>query len=196
MHEARPLNAHVWGRHPDGFYVEPYWVSKRLFEVERFEGTILDPACGLGRIVESALKAGYIARGTDIVKRSPLFECRADFLEGNIFGPGNIVCNPPFSTAERSDMAQRFVERALRVAACKVAMLLPSPWLHGDKRARWLEKTPLKRVLFLTPRPSMPPGPVIEAGITPGGGREDFSWLIWERGHYGPWTGGWLRREP
>ena len=42
----RPLAVHIWNKEPDGFYVEPFWVSERLFEVEKFDGTIWDPACG------------------------------------------------------------------------------------------------------------------------------------------------------
>jgi hypothetical protein len=94
------------------------------------------------------------------------------------------VTNPPFSLAEQ------FVRHALSIAACKVAMLLPAIWLLGDKRSRWLETTPLARVLFITPRPSMPPGAAIMAGQKPGNGTADYAWLIWSRGYMGT-----IRRE-
>lgn len=198
MNELRPIKAHLWEKHQDNFYVEPPWCSRRLFQEERFPGQIHDPACGLGRIVLSAHDAGLEAWGADKVRRSHFCREEIDFLtQGpSYFGISNIVCNPPFK------LARQFVEKALEIAARKVAMLLPTPWLHGDTRSRWLETTPLKRVLFLTPRPSMPPGPIIEAGIAPGGGRADFAWLIWERGLRG-WPLqelcrpelGWLRRD-
>jgi hypothetical protein len=41
----------------------------------------------------------------------------------------------------------------------------------------------------------MPPGPVVEAGLAPGGGTEDFAWVIWSRGHKGPPELGWLNRD-
>jgi hypothetical protein len=47
----RPLNAHVWDKDPDGFYVEPEWVSERLFDVEQFTGGIWDPCAGLGALL-------------------------------------------------------------------------------------------------------------------------------------------------
>ena len=100
----------------------------------------------------------------------------------------NIVSNPPFGIAER------FVRHAPLVARRKVAMLLPSKWVQGDRRSRWLEATPLKRVLFLTPRPSMPPGAVILAGIEPGNGTVDYAWFVWEQGYQGRPIVGWLRR--
>lgn len=185
-----PLKAHLWARHHDDFYVEPKWCSRRLFETEFFSGDIFDPACGLGRIVESAHQFGHAAAfGSDIVARSPTCRVAADFLQTNV-DVKNIVSNPPFRLAEE------FTRHALRSARDRVALLLPSKWLYGDKRSRWLEETPLRKVLALTPRPSMPPGPVIEAGIDPGGGREDFSFFIWDIGYRGRPEIGWLRRDP
>jgi len=40
--DHRPLGAHIWDREPDGFYVEPFWVSERLFEVEKFTTSVWD----------------------------------------------------------------------------------------------------------------------------------------------------------
>jgi|SRR5438876_1766334 len=66
-------------------------------------------------------------------------------------------------------------------------------WLQGDRRSRWLATTPLARVLFITPRPSMPPA--IMAGQKPGNGTTDYGWFIWSRGHTGAPQIGWLRRN-
>lgn len=182
----------IWTRDPHDFYVEPEWVSKRLFEEELFHGTVIDPACGTGRIVVSALASGLVAGGLDIVAKRGFLPA-LDFLDqgwgAGLMPPPNIVCNPPFGVADE------FVRLAIERALDKVAMLLPATWHFGSKRAAWLEHTPLKRVLACTPRPSMPPGAVILAGEKPGGGKKDFSWYIWERGHKGPWTGGWLHRD-
>jgi hypothetical protein len=187
--EPRLLNAKIWDRHPDDWYVEPSWVSERLFATETFVGEVFDPACGSGRIVRSARAAGLRAWGTDIVARSPECLTVRDFLGPSGMAFDHIVTNPPFKHAEA------FVRLALERSRGKVAMLLPSKWMHGDKRSRWLETTPLRRVLYITPRPSMPPGPVIEAGVNPGGGKEDFAWFIWLRGYDGKPESGWLRRE-
>jgi len=188
--QPKALNAHLWKRHPDDFYTEPDWVDERLFAQERFDGEIIDPACGLGRIVKAACRAGYTAYGTDRVSRSDYCREEQDFLRYAGPCPGAIVSNPPFK------LAREFAEKALGLALHKVALLLPTLWLHGDERSRWLEQTPLVKVLIITPRPSMPPGPVIEAGIAPGGGKADFAWFIWQRGHIGPAAIDWLRRKP
>lgn len=180
--------SHAWDRYPDDFYVEPEWCSKRLFAVEPFEDEILDPACGLGRIVAAGRAAGHTISGGDIVQRSPFCSSVGDFLSSPIRRVANFVSNPPFQHADA------FVEAALARATRKVAMLLPANWDHSDKRGRWVETTPLYRVYMLTPRPSMPPGPVIEAGIPPGGGTKDFSWFVWLKGYEGPVTRHWLRK--
>ncbi|MEK8121638.1 hypothetical protein WOB59_00515 [Methylocystis sp. IM4] len=191
--QKRPLNAHLWERHPDDWYVEEEWVDHRLFEQESFEGSICDPACGLGRIVQAARSAGFdSAWGQDKVNRSAYCARVVDFLSDDFRGgaPANIVSNPPFK------LSREFVMRARRIAARKVVMLLPLGWISGDKRSRWLEETRPRRVLILTPRPSMPPGPAILAGLRPRRGKTDFAWYIWERGYNGEPQFAWLRREP
>jgi hypothetical protein len=75
-------------------------------------------------------------------------------------------------------------------------MLLPANWVQGDKRSRWLQQTPLLRVWFITPRPSMPPGHVLEAGGKPGNGTTDYAWFVWLRGYDGTPEVRWLRRNP
>lgn len=183
-----PLNAHLWERHPEDFYVEPEWCSRRLFEEVLFDGSVLDPACGLGRVVESAHKCGLVAFGADIIARSPICRAEENFFH-KCYKVENIVSNPPFSVAEA------FTRHALQSVMYKLALLLPSKWLYGYKRSLWLETTPLRTVLALAPRPSMPPGHVIAAGIDPGGGRYDFAWFIWEIGYRGRPELSWLRRD-
>lgn len=186
----RKRDSHLWQRHAEDWYVEPNWCSARLFELEKFDGSIWDPACGQARIVHSALAAGHEAIGSDIVDRTDGLATVRDFMEAGAVLGLNIVSNPPFGIAEK------FVSRALDLAPRKVAMLLPANWVQGDKRSRWLEKTPLERVWFITPRPSMPPGPVVAAGVAPGNGTTDYAWFVWRHGYYGRSEIGWLRRNP
>lgn len=196
---AIPKNAHLWERHPQDWYVEPAWVDVRLFAVEQFVGGILDPACGLGRIVCAARLAGHHAVGSDLERRTEGFMYALDFLSGDypyqmlIPEAGgeleNIVSNPPFGVADQ------FVKLSLERAPRKVAMLLPTKWANSMARGKWLETTPLRRVWFIGPRPSMPPGPAIIAGEKPGNGTVDFSWFVWERGYRGKPELGWLRRS-
>jgi len=168
----------------DEHYVEPFWVSERLFAEEAFEGAIYDPACGFGRIVISALKAGHQAYGSDLVHRG------WDSTPQNFFASeskhNNIVSNPPF------DQIKQFAKHALKRAEHKVVMIMPTARLNA---ARWLEQTPLRRVWLLTPRPSMPPGQYILDGGKVGGGKSDYCWLVWDIGYQGLPEMRWLHRD-
>lgn len=196
MSQHRPLrgplrrrNSKLWKRHPEDWYVEEVWNGTRLFEVEQFDGTITDPACGMGRIVKAARKAGYKAQGIDIKRRNG-FPCEIGDFFARTQPIQNLVCNPPFSRA------WAFAVYALVLTERKVAMLLPAGWVQGNRRSRWLEHhTPLKIVWWLCPRPSMPPGPVIEAGVTPGNGTTDYAWFVWDHSYRGRPQHGWLRRD-
>ncbi|TAI61591.1 hypothetical protein [Bradyrhizobium sp. Leo170] len=182
--QSRPLNAKIWSRADDEWYVEPVWCSERLFAEEQFEGSVYDPCCGTGRIVVSALKAGLKAYGSDLVYRG-WDSTPQDFLIHRGLHD-NIVCNSPFANV------QQFAQHALKLARRKVAMIFPVARLNA---AHWNQDTPLARIWLLTPRPSMPPGHVILAGEKPGGGKADFCWLVWSRDHVGPAELRWLHRD-
>jgi hypothetical protein len=176
----RPRQTHIFATDPHGHYVDPAWCSARLFAVEFFGAPgalVLDPACGWNHIPRAAAAAGYTVMASDIVDRRREVDdiefhiC--DFLKGSpVQSVRSIVCNPPF------DHVETFCERALEVATYKVAMLTP---LRRLPAARWLERMPLETVYLLTPRPSMPPGSWIAAGNIPGGGSQDFCWLVFNK---------------
>jgi hypothetical protein len=186
--EPRGKAAHVWERDEHDFYIEEPWCASRLFDVERFEGSIFDPACGSGTIVRAAQAAGLDADGADLIDRAGGQYGVADFMKAAEL-VDNIASNPPFK------LARPFAERALLLARGKVALVLPSKWIQGDARSRWLETTPLRRVWFLCPRPSMLPGRLVLAGEKASGGTVDYAWFCWERGFEGKPHVAWLRRE-
>jgi hypothetical protein len=183
--EKRPENSHIWDREEHEHYVEPEWCSRRLFAVEDFTGPIFDPCCGFGHILKSAEAAEHETWAADIVDRGfPGTNVEDFFTSTN--NPADIVSNPPF------DKFQPFALRALEVCYQKVALV----WLVRTlPAARWLRQTPLARIHLLTPRPSMPPGHTITAGEKPGGGKQDFCWLVWDKAHTGPASIGWLHRD-
>lgn len=184
----RKKQSHRWQRQVDDWYVEPRWVSRRLFQLEVFPGGVWDPACGGLNIITEAQESGLETFASDKVERAPGV-LKMDFFAFDVAQKPNIVSNPPFALAED------FVQHALDMDPYKVAMLLPSNWVQGDKRSRWLQQTPLKTVYFITPRPSMPPGDALQAGVKAGSGTTDYAWFVWERGHrYAP-TVSWLRKD-
>ena len=194
----RKRESSLWEREANDWYQEPRWCSERLFEEESFRGAVCDPAAGGGNIVLSAMDAGPQVFAMDIVMRNPAIGViTQDWLtyDGEPFD--NIVSNPPFGLCDdRKAGTHPFVEKCLAKATRKVALLLPANWIQGDKRSRWLERTPLRRVWFISPRPSMPPGHVIAAGVKPGNGTTDYAWFVWQQDYDGPAEIRWLRKEP
>jgi len=187
---VKQLNAHIWEKEERGHYVEPEWCSRRLFEVEGFPEPIYDPACGWGTILRQAGRRLYSVKGSDIVNRGQhklgkLFSKR-DFLTDRTSIRGSVVCNPPF------DHVREFCEHALELGALKVAMICLTRRLNA---ARWLQALPLRHIYLLTPRPSMPPGSWIAKGNKPGGGTQDFCWLVFERDYEGEPQMRWLDRD-
>lgn len=188
--EPRERKSHLWARHDRDHYVEEPWVSARLFDVERFVGSIYDPACGFGHIVESARRAGYISHGSDISYRG-FGEEGIDFLTA-AGGCDNIVTNSPF------DIIRPFTEKALKIAERKVATIFPTRRLNAA--GAWLQDLPLVQIWYLTPRPSMPPGHVYRelkaADKRPSGGTQDFCWLVFDkRSRAGRVEADWLHRD-
>lgn len=203
MHEPlkpgaiKKIEAHQFERQAEDHYCEPVWVDDVLFRNEAFFGPVHDPAAGFGRIPAAARRAGHQATGSDIVHRGfegVRIENFLDLASGRRFQ--NIVTNPPF------DKIEEFAEQACRVTDGKVAII--SPIRRLPAAGSWLSRLPLIQVWFLTPRPSMPPGHVVMAyaakGKEPGGGKEDFCWLVFET-HPARRTAritasvGWLHRD-
>lgn len=186
----KPIAAHAWDVEEHEHYVEGRWVPRRLFEVEKFTGTVCDPCCGFGRIPEAARAAGLEAFGCDIVDRGFQYYTLCDFLKSDIRAD-NFVFNPPFT------LGKEFALHALDLAARKVAMIYPVRRLAAA--GKWIGGTPHYRTYFLTPRPSMPPGHVVvdlEArGKEPSGGKQDFCILVWLKGFEGEPTQRWLHRD-
>lgn len=176
-------NSHIWEPDPHGHYPEELWTSVRLFDVELFGAPgalILDPCCGWGRIPHNAIAAGYTAAGCDLVDRrhEPQSHNGFKFVLGDflkdpspIRSAWSAVFNPPFT----GDCIQGFVARSLAIVRFKVAALVP---LRRLPAAHWLERLPLETIYILTPRPSLPPASYIRAGNKPGGGGQDFAWLV------------------
>jgi hypothetical protein len=198
----RQRNSHIFAKERHGHYVEPAWCSARLLEVDDFGppgSLILDPSCGWGTILRSARDARYHVMGADIVDRLQRYELglrsirffKHDFVEDawpSRARVTSIICNPPF------DCVEEFCVRALEIAEYKVAMIC---LLRRLPAAHWLGTLPIETVYMLSPRPSMPPGHWIAKGNAPGGGTQDFCWLVFNKlkSRRTPARFAWLHRD-
>lgn len=189
-----------YARASKDWYIEPESLVHSIIDNERFIGTVLDPACGLGTIPRACRSRGMEAYGSDISYRGyglPFVDFTDDRLGGK-FRWGlrktqidNVFSNPPY----RRDVLTPFLHRALEIARHKVALILPLAFLTGQTRRDTLfnGKTPLARVLVCSARPSMPPGHLLVTGeMTAKGGKQDYAVFVWAHDHRGEPVVRWL----
>lgn len=180
---VRAIASDTENRERDDFYPTPPEGTRALLAVEKFDGVIWEPACGDGAISKELIAAGYIVGSTDLVDRG-YGASGIDFLmEWQPRAP-NIVTNPPFKFAEQ------FARKALDLTTGKVAMLCRLAWLEGRERKKLFESTPLARVWVFSGRLTMLRGGW--DGGKGGGSMTAFAWFVWEHGHKGPPTLGWI----
>lgn len=197
--DAGPLKkqrkSHIWAREKNEHYVEMRWCNRVLFQNVPFTGFIHDPCCGWGRIPWEARLAGHIGvTGSDIVDRGFEGGGIVDFLT-TTEDHDNLVFNPPFN------IMKRFIQHACAHTRGKVASIMQVKRLAA---AHWMleRQLGLTEILYLTPRPSMPPGIVVEElmislGKDPSGDNQDYCWLIFDpkRTEIRPPVSGWLHRD-
>jgi hypothetical protein len=176
------MRASGYERAADDWYQEPAWIVDALLRVEVLsDGLVWDPACGGGNIPERLKAAGCHAFGSDLADRG-YGEVATDFL-CQTKPVRHIVSNPPYGIIEP------FIRHALDLTTGKVCILARLAFLEGKRREEFFKTTPLARVLVSRRRVSMPPG---GSGIKATGGTVAFAWFVFEHGHSGPATVGWV----
>lgn len=170
------------GRMENDFYATHPDSTKALLEVEEIIYPALEPACGEGHIAK--LLDGDM-EATDLIYRG-YGTGGVNFLTENwkrdMGVPFNtIITNPPFN------LFQEFVEKSLQVAQKKVIMFGKLQALEGQKRASFLQKTPLKIVYVFKKRQQPMRNGKSNDEIT---GKKmsstmAFAWYVWEIGYKG-----------
>lgn len=171
LKRAQSLVGYSSGRPDHDFYVTPDNVIEALLNEEKFEGDIWEPACGDGAISRFLKRKGYNVYSTDLIYRGYGYG-DIDFLKTN-YKFNNIITNPPYN------IAQDFIEHALKCTDKKVAMLCKLQFLESEKRKQLFLNTPLKKVSIFSKRLSM-----YRNGIkTKNSGMIAFAWFIWDHSY-------------
>lgn len=160
-------------RKKSDFYETPYSLTKQLLEVEKLEGTILEPSCGKGAI--SNLIEGCVAYDieTDFFKEEKKYD--------------TIITNPPFSKSFQ------FIKKSKEIANKKIILLLPLSYLHGKKRFDniWNDKEfPLSRIYVFTRYPML--GEILRDDGKYHTGMMVYAWYVWEKGYTGEPSIRWI----
>lgn len=170
-----------YDRVANDWYVEDRRIVDALLDVESFTGQSWDPSCGGGNIPMAMRARGLSCWGSDIADRG-FGTMGLDFFQAPDTAD-NIITNPPYGVIEP------YIRRALSLTTHKVCILARLALLEGMKRQALFRETPLARVHVSSRRVSMPPG---GTDIKAAGGTIAYAWFVWEHGHVGKPTVGWI----
>jgi len=175
-------------RLPNEFYPTPPEATRALLSVERFDGSIWEPACGEGAIAQVLSVAGHKVVSTDLVDYG-FGISGVDFLKELRPRAKHIVTNPPYG----SGLADAFANKALSFAeqtGGSVAMLLNMASLSHRRRTSWWKDRPPARLYAMDDIvcwPSHRYGPPPEYFT-----KHRYVWAVWTPNHQGPSAFWWL----
>ena len=154
---------------PD-FFPTPPWATFALIDNERFQGDILECACGDGTMSRVLEQIGCQVTSSDLYERG-YGEAGHNFLASTRTAD-NIVTNPPYNCAEG------FVASGLKHTRHKFALLLRLAFLEGANRAKMIfANTPPSRVWVFSERVTFYP-----KGADPkGSGTTAYAWFVWDK---------------
>jgi hypothetical protein len=166
------------------YYATPEWATEELIKREKFEGLILEPCSGAGAISKVLERNSYNVISSDIREDDHIYgEKGIDLLEIKSTVAKNIITNPPFF------MATEAVEKSLELIpdGGKVAMILKIQFLEGQKRYKFFQETPLRRVYVFCKRVVFwnELMQVDDGNRSQHGGTICFAWYVWEKGYKG-----------
>jgi len=166
---------------PD-FYPTPSWATYALIDNETFLGDIWECACGNGAMSRVLEQSGRRVVSSDLYDRG-FGEPGIDFL-GAKSARDNIVTNPPYNAAEG------FVDRGLRLAGQKFALLLRLAFLEGANRQRTIfAKCPPSRVWIFSERITFYPAGAVQKGS----GTTAYAWFVWDKASAGETELKWFK---
>jgi hypothetical protein len=183
-------------RDPHDWYCEGPEPVESLFDFLDVVGDVYDPCCGRGNITDVARARGHGIAATDLVDRGYVrLATTADFLKSwsDRATFANIIFNPPYSYQKK--ICENFIRKALTLAHRRVCALVPVTFLGSLERHDWFaHEQPPTQILYLSKRPSMPPGTKIaELGNQAfKNGKVNYCWLTYDLIDPTPLPPAWL----
>ena len=197
---ANKTNAKSYERADEDWYIEPAWTVHQLMDAIFFpDGTIYDPCCGGGNILNVAKERGFATIGSDIINRAPSHPftlgnaLRLRKLPNPTRGRLSVITNSPFSNPEK--IGEQIVRHIVGLNPYRAAFCFPIAFLCSIDRYRFFtEECVPSHICVHSQRPTMPPGAKINE-LSGTGGMGDYIWLIYTRGHEGPPAMIWLKPD-
>jgi len=173
------------------FYATPSESTKAILDKEKLFGSILEPACGNGAISKEIIEkypqielysCDLIDRGYGLPRNSDFF--KSEMTQNSV---DIVITNPPFS------LFQEFAEKALEIVRDRVILFGKLQALEGQKRATFLQNSPLRTVYVFKARQNpLRNGSAVDENGKPWANTMAFAWFVWEIGYTGKPTIEWL----
>lgn len=186
-------------RNPEGdpdFYPTPKWITRALIEFLHARGvglgTIWEPACGEGHMVEAMQEYGYQVMMSDLFAEAAGMgpEYAIDFVDPAAPPAEDsvdwVITNPPYGfakyavegkkTPKRVYRPDRFMLNGINVGRAGSAMLVRTNMIAGEDRIQDIyQKFPPTFVVQFPKRLNFHKGKMKKSS----GGMVDFCWMIW-----------------
>tara|TARA_B100001109_G_scaffold60088_1_gene48794 strand:- start:163 stop:723 length:561 start_codon:yes stop_codon:yes gene_type:complete len=168
-------------REKDDFYATPPEAVDELLKVEKFEGKIFEPCCGMGHISKFLEEKGYEVESSDLIDRG-FGTPRRDFLFERE-KRDNIITNPPFK------LATKIAHHCQQIAEKKTALLLKIQFLEGRERNELFAMYPPARIWVFSKRITT----MKDGNEHYKNGMFCLAWFVWETGYQGNTYMGWIK---
>ena len=171
------------------FYATHPSVTSDILKAETFSNEILEPFCGSGTMAEVIVQAGHKVAAYDIVDRGYGAVC--DFLDLDVpEHQYDIITNPPYN-----DYLPQIINKCIRLAKTKVAILLPLKYLSGKARFHELFKEqPPSRVYVYRDRICIAKNADFEK-YNDRANMEIYAWYVWDKGYQGETILRWMLND-
>ena len=165
-------------REENDYYATDPKAIDLLCDVEQFNESILEPACGEGHLSKRLIEKGYRVYSYDLIFRG--YGMQRDFFNTSAWH-GDIITNPPYK------FAKDFVEKSLSIIPTgnKVAMFLKLQFLEGKLRKKLFKTYPPKTIYVSSSRLLCAKNADFEGMIKGGGSAVAYAWFVWEKGFNG-----------
>lgn len=172
-------------REENDYYATDPKAIDLLCDVEQFNESILEPACGEGHLSKRLIEKGYHVYSYDLIFRG--YGMQRDFFNTSSWH-GDIITNPPYK------FAKDFVEKSLSIIppGNKVAMFLKLQFLEGKLRKKLFKTYPPKTIYVSSSRLLCAKNADFEGMINGGGSAVAYAWFVWEKGFSGKTTIEWI----
>lgn len=172
-------------REENDFYATDPTAIDDLLSVERFEGSVWEPAAGCGHLTDRLRALGQEVVESDIMDRGIRGFQIIDYLKTNLILGDNIITNPPYK------YALEFIQKSLEVVqpGKKIAMFLKLTFLEGQKRALFFKEYPPETIYVYSARKKCAKNGAFTAV---GSSAIAYAWYVWRKEVYNQTVIKWI----